>query len=119
MHHNEKAYNEAPFLEGQRFMVIYMTEKIQKKNNAIVQNHSFLFYDTQHYKQLYIAKSDRTIYIGFKVEDGADGLKALIMNAEDLRKVLRANVEQLKELQTIKDFFSAQQAIGVMGDSCR
>ena len=123
-----------------------------------------------------MAKSDKTISIGFKVEDGADGLKNLIVNAEDLRKVLRANVEQSKELkahlvnfasmatgidslssavnsalgfvddmagaydiqaeaetrleqvmrntmdatdeqiQSIKDFCSAQQAIGVVGD---
>lgn len=46
-----------------------------------------------------MASSNKTISIGFKIEDGVNGLKTLTMEAESLRKVLRANVEQSKELQ--------------------
>lgn len=36
--------------------------------------------------------ADRTISIGFKLENGADGFQKLIMSADDLKKALRASV---------------------------
>ena len=42
--------------------------------------------------------SNRTISIGFKFENGADGLRNLVMNAEDLRRALSATVIQAQNL---------------------
>lgn len=46
-----------------------------------------------------MANSNKTISIGFKIEDGADGLKTLTMDADALRKVLGSAVEESKQLQ--------------------
>ncbi|MDE6669844.1 MAG: hypothetical protein K2K26_09220 [Muribaculaceae bacterium] len=42
--------------------------------------------------------SNRTISIGFKFENGADGFRNLVMNAEDLRRALSATVTQAQNL---------------------
>ena len=42
--------------------------------------------------------SERTISIGFKVEDGVNGFRNLILNADDLRKALSATVVQAQGL---------------------
>lgn len=46
-----------------------------------------------------MANSNKTISIGFKIEDGADGLKTLTMDANALRQVMNATVEESKQLQ--------------------
>lgn len=44
--------------------------------------------------------SSKTISIGFKIEDGGDGFKKLSLNADELRKVMQANVAEAKRLES-------------------
>ena len=43
--------------------------------------------------------SNSSISLGFKMADGPDGLKTLILDADSLRKIMRANVEEAQKLQ--------------------
>lgn len=48
--------------------------------------------------------ANKTISIGFKVEQGADGFSKLSMNAADLRKVMQGNISEAQRLSnTLRD----------------
>lgn len=51
--------------------------------------------------------ADRTISIGFKLENGADGFQKLVMSADDLKKALRASVVEAEGLNRKIINFSA------------
>ena len=44
--------------------------------------------------------ADSSISLGFKIVDGPDGLKRLIVDADGLRKLMQANVTEAQKLQT-------------------